>query len=147
MFFSIVRDEIGFKSNQVNHQSVHAWIFKCFKQCRLYLLCCDNEALVKEISKNDALVKKKKRKKFDTYFCKPMLVHPNFMNTCHFLTQFFTHNQTIQDVCTERNEFNKNSTFITVWSSYLPSQKFVLQFIINIATWFHVSVSRMLSLV
>ena len=86
------------------------------------------------------------------HFSKTMLVHPNVLNTYHFLTQFFAHNQTIQDVCTERNELNKNSIFITVWSSHLSSQKFVLHLIINITTLVYVSLScttgdTMLSLV
>ena len=42
------------------------------------------------------------------HFCQTMLVHPNIMNICHFSTQFFTSNQTTQDICTERNEFKKN---------------------------------------
>ena len=68
-----------------------------------------------------------------------MLVHPNIMNICHFATEFFICSQTTPDVCTEQNELNKISIFITVWSWHLPSQKFVLQLPQNITTLFYVS--------
>ena len=70
-----------------------------------------------------------------------MLVHSNTVNICTFSTQFSTRSQTIQDVCTERNELNKNSIFMTIWSSYFSSQKLVLQLPQNITTLFHVSLS------
>ena len=60
-------------------------------------------------------------------FCKIMLVHHNTMNICSFSTQFFTRKHAVPDVCTEQNEFEKKSIFITFWSPHLSSQKFILQ--------------------
>ena len=70
-----------------------------------------------------------------------MLVHCNIMNISLFSTQIFTRNRTIQDVCTERNKFKKNSTFTIVRSWHSSSQKFILPHLINIATLIHICLS------
>ena len=60
------------------------------------------------------------------------------MNICVFWTQFFTHNQTIQDVCTEQIEVPKMSIFTTVSSSHVLSEEFILQQTIkyyNLVSW------------
>ena len=75
------------------------------------------------------------------HFCKTMLVHPNMMNICSFSSQFFTHNQATQDVCTEGNEFKKKSILTGVRPSHSLSRKFILQQTINITTRFHISFS------
>ena len=75
------------------------------------------------------------------HFCQTMLVHVTTVSISFFSTRFFGYDETTSDVCTERQQLDKNSILTTVSPPESSSQKFTLQHMGNIPALFHVCFS------